>query len=240
MINRKIRKIMKEYLHREAHESYDAAAIEKPEHLKEPHSKKKRYSPAPRWAIALASVAATFIFMLTPPGQAVSDFVYNVDVQWNEDKSVLEINYNVDTAYLPQPEENYEYGHWEFTSPEEMRKAFPDLPILKYDHYDEFIGNVSKDLHSAFISNVYKINDSAILIGQTIHYTPTASTSRTELSGDAVPIEATFNNGKITATGGYENGYASLLAYDQNCEYSFIFDKMTQEQIFEFFENCHF
>ena len=52
-------------------------------------------------------------------------------------------------------------------------------------------------------------------------------------------IGARLRDISITAAGGYEDGYADLVAFDNNCEYSFTCDSLSQNQIVEFIESCY-
>lgn len=205
---------------------------------KEKKNKKISFS---KWAVPIATAIATFVFMLTPPGQAVSEFVYNTEIKWNEDKTKLELKYkgNVNSDPTVIDPTVYDKQTQTFASLESAKAQYPSIDFLVNSEVTPNEIIITGGGPFIRITSKYSYNQSSINTAQMVYYNNTSVNSAVELSGDAVPIEVSFNNNLICALGGYEDGYGYVTAFENNCEYTFVCDNLPKEDFITFVENCY-
>ena len=244
MNNRKIRQIIKKHLSLSSDDNFNYEDIPEPDWLHElvekERSKKSHRARAPRWAVSVASVIATFIFMVTSPGQAISEFLHSIDIQWNSEMSKLEIKYDSNVEYDVYPELSKDLQQTnEYTSVDNLISAYPELSILINDYLTLISASAVGDTESICISSQYSADTGSIFIQQTIYYSDHAQGMSIDLTENATSLEAPFNHNSLIAVGGYEDGYANLVAFDDNCIYSFVCTGLSQEQIIECLKYCY-
>jgi len=204
--------------------------------------RREKHSRFPGWAGVLAGALATFIFMVSSPGQAVSEFIHDFYIGWNEDQSKFDFSYNKnspDETYLKLVED-FNTSR-KFTSLEDLQERYPELHFLINDDYPLEQATVTGDLPNILVGYYYNIDGKYFLVSQTIFFTKTAMSGSIEIDGDAVPVDCYFNNGSIHASGGYEpsSGYGNAMAFYENYEFSFLCDGLPLETYTDFIEGCY-
>jgi len=193
----------------------------------------------PYWAVAAVSVLATVIFMLTPPGRAVSEFIYDVDVRWNNEESKFEINYSSrPTGDVPDYIFEKEGTSEEFTDIGELLATYPDLPVLVND--DIPIKNITVISNAGWfgIITVFDADGAVLELTQTI-YSGEFDRGRIEAAAAETPVKTAFNNGTIEAEGMYNDGHGNVTGYTENCEFVFCCHGLPYDEFLNFIENCH-
>ena len=195
----------------------------------------------PRWCSVTAGVVITFFFMLSPAGRAVSNFLNSLDIRWNADKSMLEIQYmteNESNTPAKRPTGNIE-GTALYHSVEEVQAVYPELVFVINDEYAVQDIEVTGLGISLLVSYVFVVEDTNVIVSQTFYFTDVAQESNMLLTGNAVPIEAKFNRGAIAVTGGYEDGYGHVYAFEKNYAFTFLCDDLELDVFLNFIESCY-
>jgi len=188
------------------------------------NSRRKRF---PRWVVAVICVLATAVFMLTPPGQAVSGFIYNADTPQNEETSISKIVAKLNGKRL------------EYNNAKDVIAAYPEFPILANDNFTASSITVAGDAASVTITSIYIADGNEIEAEQTIFFSEFGFGGNIKVSGDAVVIDTHFNNGTIGAYGGHERGYGHVRAWDSHSMYTFSCNNVPADTFISFIESCY-
>ena len=187
---------------------------------------------------AVVGALAMFVFMLSPVGNAVSEFVYNIESYWNGDKASFNFSYKGNVGDDPDLSLEQPISS-EFTSIEEVEEVFPDLKFVRNDNAEVKLITISGDVFSTAIISQYNIGDSFAIISQTIFNSETAVGGRIDLTENAVPVEIAFHHGEIPINGAYEDGYGYIMTHINNCEFVFICDNLPLDTFTKFVEESY-
>jgi len=186
---------------------------------------KKKSHRMPRWAVAVICVIVTAIFMLAPPGQAISDFVYGAHLQENK--------LPADGKDGTRPD-----GIQTYADLEDVLNMSPELLLLVNENYPVKSVTTEGDVDCITVTCTYNVDGGDVEITQATYASQTAMGGEITVSGNAVRITTAFNHGTIAAYGGYEDGYGYVEAYDKNSIYTFKCKNTPQNTFTEFIEGC--